>query len=52
MPKGCDLCPCNDDGHCSAIYYVTGKPLSLPIEYYSDKKRHPLCPLKEVEDEK
>jgi hypothetical protein len=50
MPTGCDLCPCNSEGHCSALYYVKGEPLSLPIEYYSETKRYPDCPLVEVKD--
>ena len=50
MPTGCDVCPCNSEGYCSAVYFTTGKPLSLPIEYYSDTKRHPDCPLIEVKE--
>ena len=46
MPKGCDLCPCNSESYCSALFYITKDVVSLPPEYaYSEEKRYPECPL-------
>ena len=47
MPAGCELCPCNSESYCSALYFLGKKEVySLPAEYaYSEEKRHPDCPL-------
>ena len=47
MPAGCELCPCNSESYCLALYFLDKEEVySLPAEYaYSEVKRHPECPL-------
>lgn len=46
MPKGCELCPCNGEGYCGALYLLNKEVYSLPDDVaYSTKKRYRLCPL-------
>jgi len=48
LPKGCAECPCENESHCGALFYLTGYCHSIPYEYLhtgADKERWPLCPL-------